>query len=26
VAWFALSTPALSEPGVPGQEIEPVVT
>jgi MFS transporter, PPP family, 3-phenylpropionic acid transporter len=26
VAWFALSTPALSEPGVPGEEIEPVVT
>ena len=26
VAWFALSTPTLSEPGVPGQEIEPVVT
>ena len=26
VAWFALSTPALSEPGVPGQEIEPVIT
>jgi predicted MFS family arabinose efflux permease len=26
VAWFALSTPALSEPGPPGQEIEPVAT
>ena len=26
MAWFALSTPALSEPGVPGQEIEPVIT
>jgi MFS transporter, PPP family, 3-phenylpropionic acid transporter len=26
VAWFALSTPALSEPGVPGEEIEPVAT
>ena len=26
VAWFALSTPALSEPGIPGQEIEPVAT
>ena len=26
VAWFALSTPTLAEPGVPGQEIEPVVT
>jgi MFS family permease len=25
VAWFALSTPALSEPGLPGQEIEPVI-
>ena len=26
VAWFALSTPTLAEPGVPGQEIEPVIT
>jgi MFS transporter, PPP family, 3-phenylpropionic acid transporter len=26
VAWFALSTPALSEPGLPTQEIEPVAT
>ena len=26
VAWFALSTPALSEPGVPGEEIEPVAS
>ena len=26
VAWFALSTPSLSEPGVPGEEIEPVAT
>jgi PPP family 3-phenylpropionic acid transporter len=26
VAWFALSSPALSEPGVPGEEIEPVAT
>jgi predicted MFS family arabinose efflux permease len=26
VAWFALSTPALSQPGVPGEQIEPVIT
>jgi PPP family 3-phenylpropionic acid transporter len=26
VAWFALSTPALSAPGLPGQETEPVAT
>lgn len=26
VAWFALSTPDLSDPGFPGQEIEPVAT
>jgi PPP family 3-phenylpropionic acid transporter len=26
VAWFALSTPGLSEPGLPGQEIEPLAT